>query len=116
MKSRSRRDDQLNMALQVTIRRGASPHIKAGSGNPIGGKVLQAEAKESGDTPTPIAGSSTRASSYTTIRNAEGLAQAHRGSTTVASVSVTPSEPLSWSWAPCITLIRYMKAMIVIAE
>lgn len=44
------------MALQVTTSLGTSPHIKAGSGNPIGGKGLQAEAKESGTLPLLLLG------------------------------------------------------------
>ena len=47
---------QPNMSYQVAIRLGTSPHIKAGQGNPVGGKGSQEQAKESETPPLPLLG------------------------------------------------------------
>ena len=46
---------------------GTNPNIKAGRGNPVGGKGSQKQATESETAPAPTVRSPTRRPSYTTV-------------------------------------------------
>ena len=58
---------QPNIEYQVTVRLGTFLHIKAGQGNPVGGKGSQEQAEELETAPVPTVRSPTRTSSYTII-------------------------------------------------
>ena len=79
------------MLLYDTVRLGTHPHIKAGWGYPVRGKVPQEQAKESEIPQLLLLGvliSITKHNIYV-----EDLAQAHGGSVIATSVSVSSYEP-----------------------